>query len=470
MVGNGMVGARFCDEVRRRDPDGRRVAVTVLGAEARPAYNRVLLSTVLAGGLTPQAVTLPAADVTVRTGIAAVAIDRTRRVVRTAGGTAEPYDELVLATGSRSWLPPLDGIEHGIGFRDLDDCDAIVARARPGARFVVLGGGLLGCEAARGLAGRGVRVVLVHRGPHLMERQLDAGAGAVLAAALERLGVRVLVGARATAWEPGEGLRTVTGDGADGTIAGDTLVVAAGVRPETGLAEDAGLAVDGGIVVDDRLATSDDRVHAIGDCARHPGAVAGVVQPGWEQAAVLADLLTGADQTARYRGTRTATRLKARDVDLATVGDPALLGPDALRFADPDGGRYAALAFDGERVVAGAVLGLPDAAASMVQFFDAGLAVAPEDRLALLLGRSLPGARETADPGRLPNAAVVCRCNTVTKGALVTAWRAGATSPPALARATRAGTGCGGCGDTVAGICAWLRDADPTPDQQEEAA
>lgn len=294
-----------------------------------------------------------------------------------------------------------------------------------------------------------------------MERQLDAGAGAVLAGALERLGVRVVLGARATAWAPGEGLRTDAGP-----VAADTLVVAAGVRAETGLAADAGLAVGSGVLVDDRLATSDARVHAIGDCAQHPGAVAGVVQPGWEQAAVLADLLTGADPAARYRGTRTVTRLKARGVDLATVGDPALLGPHSLRFADPDGGRYAALAFDGDRVVAGAVLGLPDAAAAMVQFFDAGLPVAPADRLALLLGRALPGAAETADPGRLPNAAVVCRCNTVTKGALVAAWRGGATTPPALARATRAGTGCGSCGDTVAGICAWLRDADP----QEVAA
>lgn len=467
MVGNGMVGARFCDEVRRRDPDGRRLAVTVLGAEARPAYNRVLLSTVLAGGLTPQAVTLPQADVTVRTGTAALGLDRDRRLVRTAGGAAEPYDELVLATGSRSAPPPLDGVEHGIGFRDLDDCDALLARARPGRRFVVLGGGLLGCEAARGLAGRGVRVVLVHRGSHLMDRQLDAGAGAVLAAALERLGVRVLVGARATGWEPGDGLRTD-----DGTIAGDTLVVATGVRAETGLAADAGLAVGTGILVDDRLATADDRVHAIGDCAQHAGAVAGVVQPGWEQAAVLADLLTGTDPAARYRGTRTVTRLKARDVDLATVGDPALLGPSALRFADPDGGRYAALAFDGDRVVAGAVLGLPAAAASMVQYFDAGLPVAPGDRLALLLGRALPGAPGTADPGRLPDASVVCRCNTVTKGALVTAWRAGATGPAALARTTRAGTGCGSCGDAVAGICSWLERADPSldPSAQEEAA
>ncbi|MBW0091003.1 NAD(P)/FAD-dependent oxidoreductase [Pseudonocardia sp. KRD-184] len=464
VVGNGMVGARLCDEVRRRDPDGRRVRLTVLGAEPRPAYNRVLLSTVLAGGLTPRAVQLYPGGwaarrrIDLRLGVAAVKIDRGRRVVLADDGSEEPYDELVLATGSRAHVPDGPGFEHATAFRDLDDCAAILDRARPGTRFAVLGGGLLGCEAARGLAGRGTRVTLLHRGSHLMERQVDAGAGHVLAATLQRLGVEVRTGVRALAWEPGTGLRLDDGE----LIDADALVVATGVRAETGLADDAGIATGSGVLVDDRLATSDDRVHAVGDCAQHAGAVAGVVQPGWEQAAVLADLLTGTDPAARYRGTRTVTRLKARDVDLATVGDPALLDASALRFSDPASGRYAALAFRDERVVAGAVLGLPDAAASVVQFFDGAMPVADGDRLALLLGRALPGAAETADPGRLPSSAVVCRCNTVTKGALITAWRAGATDPPALARATRATTGCGSCGDTVRGICSWLAHSDPS--------
>jgi assimilatory nitrate reductase electron transfer subunit len=501
VVGNGMVGARFCDEVRRRDPDGRRVRLTVLGAEPRPAYNRVLLSTVLAGGLAPRSVELYPGGwaarrrIDLRTGVAAVKLDRDRRVVHTDDGDQEPYDELVLATGSRAWMPPMAGL-HGpdgaaaegvAAFRDLADCERILSRARPGARFVVLGGGLLGCEAARGLAGRQVRVTLLHAAPHLMERQLDPSAGAVLAASLRRLGIEIHLDVAATAWVPGAGMRCADGS----LVAADAVVVATGVRAETGLAADAGIAVDRGVCVDDRLATSDDRVHAVGDCAQHPGALAGVVQPGWEQASVLADLLTGADPAARYRGTRTVTRLKARDVDLAAVGDPTLLAPalldpalldrapidgdgppetSVLRFSDPAGGRYAALAFRDERVVAGAMVGLPDAAASMVQFFDGGIPVAADDRLALLLGRALPagsggrilpGAAETADPGRLPSSAVVCRCNTVTKGALIAAWRDGATDPPALARATRATTGCGSCGDTVRGICAWLSESDP---------
>jgi assimilatory nitrate reductase electron transfer subunit len=470
-----MVGARFVEEVRRRDPKGVRIRLTVLGAEPRPAYNRVLLSTVLAGGLSAPAVELHPAGwavrsrVDLRTGVTATAIDRERRIVHTdedgrSGG--EPYDELVLATGSRAWLPPIDGIADPsvVTFRDLGDCERIIALARPGARFAVLGGGLLGCEAARGLAGRGVDVTLVHPKPHLMERQLDAGAGEVLAATLRRLGVDVRLGRTAVAWETGAGLRCTGSAGPDGEIvAADALVVAAGVRAETGLAADAGIAVDRGVLVDDRLGTSDARVHAIGDCAQHSGTTAGLVQPGWEQAGVLAELLTGADSGARYRGTPPVTRLKARDVDLATVGEPGAHdgpGAEVLRFADPVGGRYASLALHGDRVVGGTMIGLPDAAASMIQFYDTGMP-APADRLGLLLGRALPGAPETADPGHLPASAVVCRCNTVTKGALVAAWRGGATDVPALSRATRAGTGCGSCGDTVRGICAWLAESDP---------
>ena len=247
-------------------------------------------------------------------------------------------------------------------------------------------------------------------------------------------------------------------------VAADALVVAAGVRAETGLAAAAGIPVERGVVVDDRLATADDRVHAIGDCAQHPGTAAGLVQPGWEQAAVLADLLTGTAPAARYRGTRAVTRLKARGVDLAVVGDPYALhadGLEVLRFADPTGGRYAAVALRDDRVVGGSMIGLPDAAASLIQYYDTGVP-APADRLGLLFGRALPGAAtETADPGHLPASAVVCRCNTVTKGALVAAWRGGATDPGALRRATRAGTGCGSCADAVGGICAWLADSDP---------
>lgn len=464
VVGHGMVGARFAEETRRRDPDGERTALTVLGAEQRPAYNRVLLSTVLAGGLTAEMVAFPpATGVDLHTGVAATGIDRAARVVHAADGTAHPYDELVLATGAGAWLPPVDGLgadgvpAPGVSlFRDLDDCARILDAAAPGARIAVVGGGLLGVEAARGLAGRGVAVTLVHPRTHLMERQLDAGAGAVLATALRGLGVDVRCGVAAKAWDPGTGL-----DCDDGTrIAADAVVVAAGVRANTGLAADAGLAVDRGILVDDRLATDDGRVHAIGDCAQHAMAAAGLVQSGWEQAAVLADLLTGTDPAARYRGTRPVTRLKAGGIDLASLGDPDG-GDEHLRISDARRGRYGVLALRDDRVVGAVLMGLPDAAATITGLYDSG-APAPEDRLALLLGRAVPGETTTAaDPVRMPGGAVVCRCNSVTKNQLVGAWRDGATTVEALSRRTRAATGCGSCRDAVCGIRDWLVSADP---------
>lgn len=466
VVGHGMAGARFAEEVRRRDPRGDRVALTVLGAERWPAYNRVLLSTVLAGGLRPDMVALPVVDdVDLHTGVTARAIDRDARVVRAADGAEHPYDELVLATGCRAWLPPIDGLgddaapdvpARGVSlFRDLDDCARILAAAEPGARIAVVGGGLLGVEAARGLAGRGVAVTLVHPAGHLMERQLDAGAGAVLAGALGALGVDVRCGVAAKAWDPDAGL-----DCDDGArIAADAVVVATGVRANTELAAEAGLAVDRGVLIDDRLATDDGRVHAIGDCAQHAGAAAGLVQSAWEQAAVLADLLTGTDPAARYRGTRPVTRLKATDIDLAAVGDPAA-GDEQVRISEARRGRYGVLALRDDRVVGAVLLGLPDAAATITGLYDSG-APAPEDRLALLLGRALAGAAvPAADPGRMPGDTVVCRCNTVTKNALVAAWREGATTVDALSRRTRAGTGCGSCRDTVCGLRNWLAEID----------
>ena len=478
IAGYGMAGARLADEIRRRDPAGERTTLTVVGEEPHPAYNRVLLSAVVGGSLGADAVHLHDRDwaaahgVDLRTGTAIRAIDRGARTVTLTDGSTVDYDALVLATGSRPWVPPVEGLvtEDGlapgaVAFRTLDDCAAILAAARPGAPVAVLGGGLLGLEAARGLAQRGSLVTVVHPVGHLMERQLDPAAGAVLAATLAGLGIEVRLGVLAARYVPGDGLKL-----ADGTqIPADLVVVSAGVRPATALAEDAGLAVDGGVVIDDALRTSDPRVHAIGDCARHPGTVAGLVQPAWEQAEVLADLLTGANPAARYRGTPVVTRLKARDVDLAALGDmsedPAA---EVLLLQDVTRGRYAKLVLRDERVAGAILLGSPDAAATITQLYDRG-APAPSDRLALLLGRAMPPG-VAASPADLPATATVCRCNTVSKRQLVAAWRAGARNAADLASATRATTGCGGCRDAVGGIADWLTTTDPGCGGQQRSA
>ncbi|MCA1654997.1 MAG: FAD-dependent oxidoreductase [Pseudonocardiaceae bacterium] len=470
IAGYGMAGSRLAEQIRRRDPAGERVAVTIVGAEPHPAYNRVLLSAVLGGAMTAESVRLHDtgwADrhhVDLRTGVAVSGIDRADRHVTLTDGSTVDYDTLVLATGSRPWIPPTEGLrtEDGlapgaVAFRTLDDCARILAASRPGAPVAVLGGGLLGLEAARGLADRGNLVTIVHPVGHLMERQLDPAAGRVLAATLGTLGIEVRLGVLAARYVPGDGLKL-----ADGTqVPAELVVVSAGVRAEARLAEAAGLPVDGGVVVDDSLRTSDPRVHAIGDCARHPGTVAGLVQSAWEQAEVLAGLLTGADPAARYRGTPVVTRLKARDLDLAALGDvhADVYAADAevLCLQDSARGRYAKLVIRDERVAGAILLGSPDAAATITQLYDRGLP-APSDRLALLVGRAMPAA--AASPADLPAAATVCRCNTVSKRQLITAWRGGARSAAELASATRATTGCGGCTDAVRGIADWLTSTD----------
>lgn len=470
IIGYGMAGARLAEEIRRRDPEGDRVSVTILGEEPHAAYNRVLLSGVVGGSMTSRSIELHDANwaqrhhVDLRLATTVAGIDRAARQVTTATGSTMDYDALVLATGSRPWVPPTEGLlaDGGelapgvVAFRTLEDCERILAASRPGAPVAVLGGGLLGLEAARGLADRGNLVTVVHPVGHLMERQLDPAAGRVLAARLATLGIEVRLDVRAARYLPGDGLKLDDGS----HVPADLVVVSAGVKQETGLAEAAGLAVDRGIVVDDALRTNDFRIHAIGDCAQHPGTVSGLVQPAWEQAAILADLLTGTAPAARYRGTPVVTRLKARDVDLAALGDVHAevdsADAEVLCLQDPTRGRYAKLVIRDDRVAGAILLGAPDAAATIVQLYDRGVP-APSDRLALLLGRAAPlGSTSAHSPADLPASATVCRCNTVSKSQLVKAWRGGARGIAGLAAATRATTGCGGCRDAVGGIAEWL--------------
>ncbi|RCG15175.1 NAD(P)/FAD-dependent oxidoreductase [Streptomyces diacarni] len=505
VVGNGMVGARLFEEVLRRDPLGRRMRLTVLGDEPVGGYNRVLLPGLLSGALAEDDVApgrlAPShlSDSPVRgdtsvegpfgTGSTVTTVDRAARTVMLADGRRLPYDRLVLATGARPVLPPLPGLcldaqddASADGFvttpkgalelardvtalRTLTDARRLLAladRARGrGARIAVLGGGVLGLEAARALAARGVAVTVVHATPHLMDQQLDAPAGRILSRALRRLGIEQRLGTSAVRWEAGVGVHLT-----DGTVlpaAG--LLLCTGARPETTLAEACGLAVGpGGIAVDEALTTSDPAIHALGDCA---DADPGLVQPGWEQAAVLAARLTGENATARYLGTPRVTRLKAAGIELTSLGDPFVEdegtagdgGPEILRIEDPARDRYAKLVLHGDRVTGAILLGVPDAAAGLVQLFDSG-ALAPSNRLALLLGRALP-TEAANDPEAMPDRAMVCRCNTVTKGGLRSAWHGGARTPQELIAATRATTGCGGCRIAVEKLAAWLAETGP---------
>jgi assimilatory nitrate reductase electron transfer subunit len=278
----------------------------------------------------------------------------------------------------------------------------------------------------------------------------------VLGRALAEHGIDFRLGASAARYLPGDGLKLDDGS----KVHADLVVVSAGVRAETKLAEDAGLTVGRGVVVDDALRTSDGRIHALGDCAQHPGTVSGLVEPAWQQASVLADLLTGADVSARYRGTQVVTKLKARGIDLTALGEAHTeisdRSAEVLCLSDPTRGRYTKLVIREDRVIGAILLGAPDAAATITQLYDRATPV-PADRLAVLLGRAVAsGASAATSPADLPATALVCRCNTVTKGRLVEAFRAGATDVTELASVTRATTGCGSCRDAVCGIADWL--------------
>lgn len=498
VVGNGMAGSRFVTELRARDP---QASLTVFGQEARQPYNRVLLSNVLAGTAQPHQIGLvdPAwyaeHDIDARLGVAVTKIDRAARVVVAADGTTAPYDTLVLATGSAPVIPPIPGTEAGlprgaVAFRTLDDCADILEAADTARTAVVIGGGLLGVEAARGLAGRGLSVTVLHLAGHLMERQLDQEAGKVLARTLAGLGIRVRLAVRVAALrtgrgpdgervtgvelaldeQPGDepgggpGAGEARGEPAAETLPADLVVLACGVRPEAGLARAAGLAVDRGIVVDEALrSVTDPAIRAIGECAQYGDVVYGLVAPAWEQAAVLADLLSGSRPAARYTGSRQITRLKAASVELATMGETHHGSHDedveVVQFADAARGTYKKVVIREDRLIGAILLGETSTAGTLTQLYDRS-APLPSDRLALLF-HGLPAAATADSPVLMPDAAEVCHCNSVTKGQIRACWEDGARTVEEVRARTYATTGCGTCGDAVDGIVRWLADQSP---------
>ena len=355
VIGNGMAGMRTVEELLKLDPAMYRI--TVFGAEPHGNYNRILLSPVLAGDKSVADIMLhtrdwyAANDVTLHAGDPVVRIDRKRRVVHAQSGLAVPYDRLLIATGSRPFIVPVPGHDLAgvIGFRDLHDVDTMLAAAKHGGKAVVIGGGLLGLEAANGLLRQGMEVSVVHVTGSLMNQQLDPPAADLLRAALERKGLRILLNRQTTAIEGDGRVRAVRF--ADGeTIDADLVVMAAGVRPNVALAKSAGLHVERAIVVDDTLQTYDPRVYAVGECVQHRRATFGLVAPIWDQARVCAAHLAGSGHR-RYVQQATATKLKVTGVDLYSAGDiVGLAGSEDLVLRDRRGGVYKRLVLTGNRL------------------------------------------------------------------------------------------------------------------------
>jgi nitrite reductase (NADH) large subunit len=360
VIGNGMAAARLVDELARRALG--RYAVAVIGEEPRLAYNRVLLSALLADEVGFDDLELRPArwwrdrGVTLRYGVRATAVDAAARNVTLAGGTRLSFSKLVFATGSQPIKPDIPGMDLPgvLTFRDVDDVNAIAASKAAGTRVVVIGGGLLGLEAAYGLAKAGARVTLLHLMDRLMERQLDHRAALMLQRAVEARGIAVRLQAQ-TARIAGNG--KVEGvELRDGTtIAADAVVVAVGIRANAALARTAGLEVGRGIVVDDHLETNAAGVHAIGECAEHRGCCYGLVEPAYEQAQLLARRLAG--ERASYPGSVLATNLKVSGVNVFSAGDflGATAEAEEIVLSDPAAGVYKKLVIAHGRLV-GAVL------------------------------------------------------------------------------------------------------------------
>lgn len=344
IVGKGMAATKLVDELSQRALG--RYAIAVIGAEPRLAYNRVLLSPLLAGEIgEPEIELKPAAwwqarGVSMLYGKAVTAIDRAAKTVTLADGLRLPYGKLVLATGSQPLKPPFPGgdLAGVVTFRDTADVETMRAYAERGARVVVIGGGLLGLEAAYGLARAGGNVTLLHLVDRLMERQLDDEGAGLLAAAMARHGVTVRLNASTGGFVGKDRVEAV--ELADGThIPADLVVIAIGVHPNVGLARSAGLATNRGIVVDDHLASGDPSIFAIGECAEHRGQVYGLVEPAYEQARVLAARLAGGD--AHYAGSLLATNLKVSGVGVFSAGEfEAGAGTQVVVLRDASAGIY----------------------------------------------------------------------------------------------------------------------------------
>ena len=552
VVGNGMVGSRFVDDLLTRDGPDARFEVTVLGAEAYEPYNRVLLSEVVAGKVEVASLALPALvhpRASVHRGAVAARIDRAARAVHAADGAVHRYDALVLATGSSARIPAITGLASELtselgaacatgsgepapgrpaalprgvhALRTLDDAREIVGAAVNARRAVVIGAGVLGLEVACGLARRGLGVSVVHGGPSLMDRQLDSDAGAVAAATLTRLGVSMHLAARTTAVHLVDGrlasLRLTQPDG-EHSLSVDLVVLACGTVPETRLAADAGLPVDRGIIVDDALCSPGDRrIFAVGDCAQPPEGGTGLIAQGWDQSRRLADhlaasstLAVDAPGSARVRlggvqldpgrasmalrlsmnvVTRAAVsplsgaapsatstepeaprgtdvvRLKAAGLDVVTMGvcgARRALDPShrTVRLSDPSAGRHVEVVVADGVVVGATCVGAPQIGADLTAAYTRRTPV-PADPAYLLLQPVASATTTASDPTHMPGRTTVCRCNSVTKTAIVDSWRGGARSVADVAAATRATTGCGGCTDVVCGLVDWLGAADP---------
>ena len=452
VIGNGMAGCRAVEELIARDPN--RYRVTIFGAEPHVNYNRIMLSPVLAGAKTVDVIVFNDLAWYATNGIELVSsdpvagIDRAAKTVTARSGRTVSYDRLLIATGSDPFIIPVPGkdLPGVISFRDMADVDHMLAAAGIGGSAVVIGGGLLGLEAAHGLSLRGMKVTVLHLMPTLMERQLDEAAGWLLKSALEARGQVILTEAN-TAEIVGttcvEGVRLK-----DGTLIPASLVVmAVGIRPSVALARAAGLEVGRGIKVDDHMVTSDPAILAVGECVEHDGNVYGLVAPLWDMCRALADGLT--ERHTGYRGSVTSTKLKVSGIDVFSAGDfSGGEGAEDIVLRDAARGVYKRVVVKDDRVVGAVLYGDTADGGWYFDLLKRGEDIAPIRDL-LIFGQSFASGGGASDPKAavvaLSDTAEICGCNGVTKGQVVACIDAGAHSLDAVRGGCKASASCGSC-------------------------
>jgi nitrite reductase (NADH) large subunit len=448
IIGNGMGTCRLLDEFVARGGNDR-YEITVFGEEQGGAYNRIQLGYVLAGDK-PDSIVTKTAEWYDRHGIRLLSktrvrrLDTLRKVIETEDDQHKNYDLAVLATGSQPLVPPLEGLMDEQGelrtgafvYRTIGDCLRIRDYCRPGDSVVVVGGGLLGLEAAKVLSDRGLHVTVVHVSPILMNAQLDGIAGQMLQQRMEHAGIFLRVGRIVEAVYGEEKVQGVYLD--DGTtLPADMLVIACGIRPRIDVAKASNLPINKGIVVNDTLATQIPGVYAFGECAEHQGKLYGIVTPVWEQAAVLADVLCGTKPGSRYRGSKLYTRLKVAGVDVASMGvlEPELSSDQVFQIVEERKNSYRKLIVRDGKLIGAMLVGNTLATATLVQLFDRDDPL-PEDPLEVFCKvRTLGAGAER----------IICNCHKVTDKVLIECIENGADTVAALGAACKAGTGCGSC-------------------------
>jgi len=456
VVGNGMAGIRALEELLKIAPD--LYDVSVFGAEPHPNYNRILLSPVLAGEQTVDEIILNPLSwyaengITLHTGKKVIRVDRVKRLVIAEDGTEAAYDRLLLATGSNPFILPVPGKDAKgvISYRDIADTEAMIEAAKSYKKAVVIGGGLLGLEAANGLMLRGMDVTVVHIMPWLMERQLDEHAGKLLQKSLEARGIRFEIGAQTEALIPDKDGRVMAAKFKDGReIPADLVVMAAGIRPNTALAESMGLHCHRGIVVSDTLQTiTDPRIYAVGECAAHRGIAYGLVAPLFEQGKVCATHLAEFG-IGRYSGSTTSTKLKVTGIDLFSAGNfTGGDGTEEIVLNDPWGGVYKKLVIKDDQLVGACLYGDTVDGSWYFKLMREGRKVA-DIRDKLMFGESNIG--DTGHEGNTRAAAMadsdeVCGCNGVSKGAICKAIKdKGLFTLDEVRKHTKASASCGSC-------------------------